>query len=152
MPFIKKIDARVYARATELSERVTTAILGIFPEEVRENVSITEETVEGQVGDQILIISGVLDNKHECEMSFDFMLRHMDKRNRRSIKRTLDLRLNKNCILFLRIDKQGAYLGKIRLADDADVIRVKIYFKDTPRCKPRDAISLIEERLQDAEE
>ena len=152
MPFIRKIEARAYSRATEISERVSTAICGIFPEDVRQNVSFSEEMVEGQSGDSISIITGLLDNRNECEISLDYMLKQMEKKDRRAIKRTLDLRLNNNCVFFLRIDKQGAFLGKIRLADNADVIRTRIYFRDSPRCKKKDAISLIEKRLQDAED
>ena len=152
MPFIRKIEARAYSRATEISERVSTAICGIFPEDVRQNVSFSEEMAEGQSGDSISIITGLLDNRNECEISLDYMLKQMEKKDRRAIKRTLDLRLNNNCVFFLRIDKQGAFLGKIRLADNADVIRTRIYFRDSPRCKKKDAILLIEKRLQDAED
>jgi RNA binding exosome subunit len=108
--------------------------------------------VEGQSGDSISIITGTLDKRDECEPSFDFILKQMEKKDRRALKRTLDLRLNNNCVFFLRIDKQGAFLGKIRLADNADVIRSRIYFSDSPRCKKKDAISLIEKRLRDAED
>jgi RNA binding exosome subunit len=152
MPFIRKIEARAYARATEISERVSTAIQGIFPENVRQNVSISEEWAEGQSGDSISIISGLLENRTECEHSFDFMLKQMEKKDLRAIQRSLDLRLSDHCVLFLRIDKQGAFLGKIRLANTADVISTKIYFRDSPRCKKADAIVLIVKRLQDAEE
>ena len=152
MPFIRKIEARAYSRATEISERVSTAICGIFPEDVRQNVSFSEEMAEGQSGDSISILTGLLDNRNECEISLDYMLKQMEKKDRRAIKRTLDLRLNNNCVFFLRIDKQGAFLGKIRLADNADVIRTRIYFRDSPRCKKKDAILLIEKRLQDAED
>jgi RNA binding exosome subunit len=152
MPFIRKIEARAYARATEISERVSSAILGVFPENVRQNVSISEEKAEGLSGDSISIISGLLDNRNECEISFDYMLKQMEKTDLRAIKRTLDLRLSDNCVFFLRIDKQGAFLGKLRLTDNADVIRTKIYFRDSPRCKKKDAIVLIEKRLQKAED
>jgi RNA binding exosome subunit len=131
---------------------VSTAICGIFPEDVRQNVSFSEEIAEGQSGDSISIVTGLLDNRNECEISLDYMLKQMEKKDRRAIKRTLDLRLNNNCVFFLRIDKQGAFLGKIRLADNADVIRTRIYFRDSPRCIKKDAISLIEKRLQNAED
>jgi RNA binding exosome subunit len=152
MPFIRKIEARGYARATEISERVTDAILGIFPDNVKENVSISEEIAEGQSGDRITIKSGLLENSNDCESSFDFILKQMERKDRRTIKRTLDLRLSDNCVFFLRIDKQGAFLGKIRLADTTDVIRARFYFKDSPRCKKENAMLLIEKRLEEAEE
>ena len=100
MPFIRKIEARAYSRATEISDRVSTAICGIFPEDVRQNVSFSEEMVEGQSGDSISIVTGLLDNRNECEISLDYMLKQMEKKDRRAIKRTLDLRLNNNCVFF----------------------------------------------------
>ncbi|MHA1138278.1 MAG: RNA-binding domain-containing protein [Candidatus Thorarchaeota archaeon] len=151
MPFIRKIEARVYSRATEITDRVATAILNLFPEDVRKNVSITEEKAEGQSGDAISILTGLLKNKDECELTFDFILKHMEKKDRRTVKRSLDLRLNNNCVFFLRIDKQGAFLEKIRLADNADVIRARFYFRDSPRCKKKDAMQMIEQRLKNAE-
>ncbi|MGY5871764.1 MAG: RNA-binding domain-containing protein [Candidatus Thorarchaeota archaeon] len=152
MPFIRKIEARAYARATEVFEKVSDAILGIFPENVRQNVAITEEKAEGQSGDSISILSGVLTIRDDCEITFNNILKHLEKRERRAIKRSLDLRVNNNGVFFLRIDKQGAFLGKIRLANNTDVIRARFYFKDRPRCKKEDAILLIEKRLQDAED
>jgi RNA-binding protein len=151
MPFIRKIEARVYSRATEIIDRVATAVLNLFPEDVRKNVSITEEKAEGQSGDDICILSGLLKNQDDCELTFDFILNNMEKKDRRTLKRSLDLRLNDNCVFFLRIDKQGAFLEKIRLANNTDVIRVRFYFRDSPRCKKKDAMLLIEQRLRDAE-
>ena len=152
MPFISKIEARAYARATEITERVSTAILGIFPENIRQNVSFSEEKAEGQSGDSISIISGILKNRDECEITFDFILKHLEKSDRRGIKRSLDLRLNNNSVFFLRIDKQEAFLGKMKLANNTDIIRARFYIRDRPRCKKKDAILLIEKRLEDVED
>ncbi len=152
MPFISKIEARAYARDTEISERVSSAILGIFPENIRPNVSLSEEKAEGQSGDSISIVSGLLKNKDECEITFDFILKHLEKSDLRAIKRSLDLRLNNNCVFFLRIDKQGAFLGKMRLANNTDVIRARFYFRNRPRCKKKDAMIVIEKRLHEAED
>lgn len=151
MPFIRKIEARVYARATEITERVATAVLNIFPEEVRKNVSISEEKAEGQSGDTISILSGELIDTEECENTFDFIFKHMDKKDRRIVMRSLDLRFNDNCVFFLRIDKQGAFLGKIRMANNTDIIQTRFYFRDSPRCRKKDAMLLIERRLQHEE-
>lgn len=151
MPFIRKIEARAYARATEITERVTNAVLNVFPEEIRQNVMIKEEKAEGQSGDNILIITGLLDNSEDCELTFDFILNNMKKIDRGTIRRSLDLRLDENCVFFLRIDKQGAFLRKVLLANNADVIRVRVYIKDSPRCKPENAMHFIEQRLQDTE-
>lgn len=151
MPFIRKIEARAYVRATEVIERVSTAVLNIFPEEIKQNVLVAEERAEGQAGDRISIVTGVLENSEDCGNTFNFVLKNMKKSDLGEIKRSLDLRLDDNCVFFLRIDKQGAFLRKIRLANNADVIRLQIYFKDSPKCKPEDAMNFIEQSLQDTE-
>ncbi len=76
----------------------------------------------------------------------------MEKTDRRAIKRSLDLRLNSNSVFFLRIDKQGAFLEKMKLANNTNIIRARFYIRDRPRCKKKDAILMIEKRLQDAED
>ncbi len=151
MPFIRKIEARAYVRATEIIERVSNAVLAIFPEEIRPNVLIAEEWVEGQAGDKISIITGVLEDPEDCGHTFKFVLKNMKKADLGEIKRSIDLRLDDRSVFFLRIDKQGAFLSKIRLANNADVIRLQIYFKDSPKCKPEDAIHFIEQSLQNSE-
>jgi RNA binding exosome subunit len=151
MPFIRKIEARAYARATEITDRVADAILNIFPEELRQNVITTGESVEGQSGDEIVIFTGVLESTEDCGLTFDYIINNLQKSDRGTLRRSLDLRLNAKSVFFLRIDKQGAFLERLRLADNADVIRTRIYFKDNPKCKPEDAIHFIEQRLLDTE-
>jgi len=141
MPFINKIEARAYSRATEISDRVIISIRSIFPENIRQNVSVSEEQVEGQSGDlrsifpenirqnvsvseeqvegqsgdSISIVSGLLTSRDDCETTFDYILKKLEKSDRSAIRRSLDLRLNRNCVFFLRIDKQGAFLWPMML-------------------------------------
>jgi len=42
------------------------------------------------------------------------------------LERTLKLRLDSSGHLYLRLDKQRAYLGEIRVYDGDDVIRVRV--------------------------
>ena len=152
MPFISKIEARAYARATEILERVETAVSTIFPEELRSSISMTTTSVEGQSGDTISIVRGVFETKELCERAFEFILREIKEEGRRALERSTDLRLDKNCVFFLRIDKQAALLGKLKMDNDVDIISVRVYFRDYPRCKREDTIQLIERYIEDAGE
>lgn len=152
MPFISKIEARAYARATEIFERVSKAVLHIFPEDIRSNVSMTTSSAEGQAGDSIFIITGLLEGEERCEAVFNFILREMGIESKRALKRSIELRLDEGCVFFLRIDKQTAYLGEVKLTDRADVISVRFHFRDYPRCRRNDVLQMIESRLQPAEE
>ncbi|MBN2229815.1 MAG: hypothetical protein JW779_09505 [Candidatus Thorarchaeota archaeon] len=148
MPFITRIEARAYARATEILERVTSSVLALFPEDVKSRVKLSTINAEGLVGDMISIITAVFENKDSCVAVFDYIFSQLDKMSRRALQISLELRVDEHCVLFLRFDKQAAFLGKIRLIDEPDVISVRFHFMEYPRCERNDAILFIEERLQ----
>jgi RNA binding exosome subunit len=152
MPFISKIEARAYARATEILERVETAVLNLFPELMRPLISMKISSAEGQSGDVISIVSSELEEKENCQTTFNFVLSKMKRESQRALRRSIDLRLDNDCVLFLRIDKQAAYLGEVELTDKSDVISVRFHFRDYPRCKRNDATQIIENQLQIAGE
>ena len=152
MPFISKIEARAYARATEILERVETAVLNLFPELMRPLISMKISSAEGQSGDVISIVSSELEGKENCQTTFNFVLSKMKRESQRALRRSIDLRLDNDCVLFLRIDKQAAYLGEVELTDKSDVISVRFHFRDYPRCKRNDATQIIENQLQIAGE
>jgi RNA binding exosome subunit len=148
MPFVNKIETRAYARATEISERVTAAIQSVFPEYLRQKLLISQSKAEGQAGDAIIIITATLEGQEDCEPVLRYIFEQMDSHSRRSMERSLDIRLDDNCIFFLRIDKQAAFLGNMKIADELDVISARFRFKQYPRCKREEVILLIESYLR----
>jgi RNA binding exosome subunit len=150
MTFVAKIEARAYSRATELPERVESAILNLIPEEFRKEVEMSIIDVEGHSGDDIQIVEALLKNKASCEATLDYIFSSFDDRDRRRVQNSLLRRLDANCLFFLRIDKQAAFLDKITLAEGPDVISVRIDIKEYPRCRQEDAKTMLENRLQAA--
>lgn len=152
MPFISKIEARAYARATEIVERIETAVSNIFPKKIRPKISMQTTTAEGQSGNSILIVSGLIEGRENCDAILDFILGEMRLESQRALRRSIDLRLDDNCVFFLRIDKQAAYLGELKLTDNADVISIRFHFRNYPRSRREEVIQMIEDRLQVAGE
>ena len=150
MPFVTKIEARGYTRATEVSDRVAASIMFIFPERLRQKVSISMSNAEGQAGDAIVVISATLEGQEDCEGVLNYVLEQMDSHSLRALERSLDIRLDDKCTLFLRIDKQAAFLGMMKLADDSDVISARFHFKEYPRCKREEVRLMIENQLRSA--
>lgn len=150
MPFISRIEARAYSRATELVERVTDAILNIHPEDIRKSVEITKESVDSHKIGEIVVISATLERKDLCELSFIRIIEGLSEQDRKSVKKTLHRRLDDQCILFLRIDKQASFLGETRLAKGSDVISIKIHLRDYPKCRRSDAESFLMDRLSNS--
>lgn len=146
--FVNRFEARAHSRATEVIERVQTAVLNLFPESVQESVQIAIETTEGHRQTRIDVLSAVLEDKVACDSTLSFVIEMLSETDRLAIIRSLPLRLDDQCILFLRIDKQESFLGRIQLAKDPDVISVKMHLKQYPRCKPLDVETFLVERFQ----
>ncbi|MHA2058391.1 MAG: RNA-binding domain-containing protein [Candidatus Thorarchaeota archaeon] len=145
-----KVEARAYSRATEVSDRVVIAILNLYPEKFRELVELESTKVEGQSGDDILIVESNLKDKAGCKASLDYIFERLDESDRRRLSNSLTRRIDRNCLFFIRIDKQAAFLDDIVLAKGPDVISVQIHIRQYPRCKQEDAVTMLEDRLRSA--
>ncbi|MGY5856391.1 MAG: RNA-binding domain-containing protein [Candidatus Thorarchaeota archaeon] len=149
MSFVAKVEARAYSRATEMSDRVVIAILNLYPEKYRELVDFESIKVEGQSGDKILIVRSKLKDREGCETTLDYILGKLDERDRSRLINTLTRRIDRNCLFFIRIDKQAAFLDEIVLEKGPDVIIVKIHIRQYPRCRQEDVITMVEDRLRE---
>ena len=150
MSFVAKVETRAHSRATEVSDRVIEAILNLYPEKFRELVKLESTKVEGQSGDDILIVASKLKDKVGCETTLDYIFGKLDERDRRHLSNSLARRIDSNCLFFVRIDKQAAFLDEIVLEKGPDVIIVKIHIRQYPRCRQEDAITMLENRLRAA--
>lgn len=150
MPFVSRIEARAYSRATELVERVADAVLKLYPENVWESVQISKESVDSHRIGEIVVISATLEKKELCEPSFSSILESFSEQDRKLIGKSLHRRLDDQCVLFLRIDKQASFLGETRLARDSDLISVKVHLRDYPKCLRSDAESFLIDRLSNS--
>jgi len=148
MSFVAKVETRAYSRATEVSDKVVTAILNLYPEKFRELVELESTNVEGQSGDEILIVGSMLKHKKGCETTLDYILGKLEERDRRRLSNSLTRRIDRNCIFFIRIDKQRAFLDEIVLENGPDVIIVKIHIRQYPRCRQEEVIAMVEDRLR----
>ena len=149
MSFVAKVETRAYSRATEVSDKVVAAILNLYPENLRALVKVESTKVEGQSGDEILIVGSMLKDKEGCETTLDYILGKLEGRDRRRLSNSLTRRIDRNCIFFIRIDKQAAFLDKIVLEKGPDVIIVKIHIRQYPRCRQEDVIAMVEDRLRE---
>lgn len=148
MIFIEAVKTRAFSKATEVVERVETAILSIYPEEVHEKVSIRKSKTEGHAHIPIIVISAALQGKQACESTFDYIIRRLSLEDRRALEDSLNQRIDDRCVLFIRIDKQASYLQTMQLARNPDMISVQIHIRQYPRCIQADTKKMIVDRLR----
>ena len=147
--FIDRLEARAYSRATEVPERVDIALLNIFPESIRDRVSMTVSATEGHLGLPIRIHTAILDSRKLAVQALSEILSKLSADELQFILKTLERRIDEECTLFLRIDKQAAYLENTKLAMDPDVISLQIRIMKWPRCQTNDAEHLIRQLISD---
>lgn len=148
MPFVSRIEARAYSYATEQIDRVRTAVTNVYAEEIRQDLKIEMSKTKSHNQVPIVVVSAVLDRKKDCKLTFDYLMKSFPQEDRLEIGRTLLERISERCVLFLRLDKQEAFSERITLARGPDIIGVKVYLRQYPRCVLDDAIALVRNQLQ----
>jgi len=112
------IDLRTFCYATEDEKRVEEALRQFLPEEFE--IDRVENT--GHHGDRIVILSARVETADGMRVVLD-QLAALDSIDR--VLEELDERVDDNCSFFLRLDKQAAFNGLVRLGEGI-TLRAKV--------------------------
>ena len=127
-PPIGYIDVRVFAHATEDSDKVLAAIRNLLPSELGESVVFQKTRLTGHHGNPIILFETKLADKQVLPAilkKFGASLTSFDKEQ---LNDNMKLHLEKRN-LYLRFDKQFAFQGEVRFSQN-DPIHFKIHFKN----------------------
>lgn len=111
------LEFRAHCHATEEESRVREAfafVTGVEDPEVSK--------AEGYHGNPILVLTATLENSPDIAA---FWERAKAEGQLEVVLRELDKRVDDDCNLFARFDKQEAYQGRLRLARHDDVISMR---------------------------
>lgn len=125
---IAYIDVRVFAHATENLDKVQTAIRNLLPTELAETLIFQTTSLMGHYGNPITIITAKLTDKKALPEALEKIGSSLNSLDKDELSRDLKLHLEKGN-LYLRFDKQSAFLGSIRFSQN-DPIHIKIHFKN----------------------
>ena len=112
------IDLRTFCYATEDEKRVEEALRHFLPEEFE--INRVENT--GHHGDRIVVLSARVENADGMRVVLG-RLAALDSIDR--VLEELDDRVDDNCSFFLRLDKQAAFNGLVRLGEGI-TLRAKV--------------------------
>jgi RNA binding exosome subunit len=111
------LHARAFVHATEDLEKVKLAMTNVVGP-----LELTTLLTEGVHGNPLTILEASVPDPDDVPRFFS----KLDPEDLQTILRTLDKRVDEGCNLFVKIDKQSAFLGQIRLDRGDDVISVRI--------------------------
>ncbi|MDI9644220.1 MAG: RNA-binding domain-containing protein [Candidatus Verstraetearchaeota archaeon] len=122
---ISKVSISLICHATEDPKKVEWALLNSIPEGLRGVVKINATLAKGHHGNEIRLIS--LDEESPAAGEIvNHIMNLLPVGDRIRIRDELDRFYDSRSTVFLRLDKQKAFGGQLRLSEGDDIMRVKI--------------------------
>ncbi len=119
-----EVEITAHCHATENIEKVKKAILNLVPEELKHYANFNIYELEGHYGNPITRLT-LSFRGNEAEKVLQYILQKLDDFEKRYLIENLDIRYDRRSNkLYFRVDKQEAYLGRIKLSDGSDTIRI----------------------------
>jgi RNA binding exosome subunit len=119
------VRLRAFCHATEDKTKVKTALGSLLPD-----CEISERMTTGHHGNPIAIFEAKTEKKPEIRR---FWERVKDSIAKEVLSNELESRIDGECVLHLRMDKQKAYQGKMEMVKHEDIITVSSKIESYPR-------------------
>ena len=137
---IDRVSFRAFVAATEDESRVSEA-LGIFVPPDR----ISAVNAQGHFGNEIKILEASLRRKDSLAF-FQILREQLPPADLVRLRQEVPERLGDDNHFHLRLDKQAAYKGMLRLTDSADALDISILVKTYP-ARREEALRILSELL-----
>ena len=126
---IHNLSYRAFVYGTENEEKVREAISTLLP-----TAQPLKEITEGYHKNQVIILQGKINKKRDTK---DFLekLHSLKPSAKKRILRELESKMDERGNLFLRFDKQRAYLGDLKVVEHGDAIHLKLKIAAYPARK-----------------
>lgn len=122
------IDVRVFSHATEDQTKVETATKNLFPPELTEELVFQKNALSGHHSNPIIMLTAQLKDRKLLPSALQKLGASLSALDKEQLNEEIKLHLEKGN-LYLRFDKQAAFMGQPKLAQN-DPIHVKVHFKD----------------------
>ena len=123
------VDVRFCAHATEDLDKVKEAIQNIVPTNEDDEITFDKNVLEGHYGNPITFFETRIKNKIIIKSLIENLSSNLSSLDKAELSRTLDRCFEKGS-LYIRLDKQAALQGKIKLVN-SDPVRIRIRFRQS---------------------
>jgi RNA binding exosome subunit len=131
------IDIRTSAHATEDTDKVMKALGNILPAELVQTVTFRKTSLAGHHGNPITLFETRIKERNAAQKTLERLSSGLGMMDKDGLNSEIQQHLEKGN-LYLRLDKQAAYLNEIRLCR-TDPIHLRIHFK---RSRPEEVIEI----------
>ena len=124
---IAYIDIRFFAHATEDLDKVVEAVQRVLPSDYMEDIVFKKSNLRGHYGNPITLFEAKIKNKEIIRVLVENLSSHLTELDKETLRREIHLHVEKGS-LYIRLDKQAALQGKLKLCT-SDPIRIRIRFR-----------------------
>ena len=134
------VDVRFCVHATEDVDKVVMAVQNILPSDHIEDISFKRSNLEGHYGNPITFFDARIKDKETVRALVENLSVNLSSVDKEELGRTMNRCVEKGS-LYIRLDKQAALQGKIKLVT-SDPIHIRIRFR---KSKIEDVIKICRE-------
>ena len=124
---IAYIDIRVFAHATEDTEKVLSAVRNVLSTEMVDKVVFKKTSLTGHHRNPLILFETRIKEKDAVKAAFKKLASGLSSLDKELLNNEIKQRLDKGNF-YIRIDKQSACLNELKLCS-TDAIRFRIHFK-----------------------
>jgi len=124
---IAYVDVRVFAHATEDLEKVLRAVRNTLPPESADSVTFKKTALTGHHGNSITLLEARIKNKKVSRAFLERLASRLSMMDKEALNSEIVHHLESGN-LYIRLDKQSAYLGEFRLGS-SDTIHLRMHFR-----------------------
>ena len=143
MPRVEKLVIQVLCYATEDPKKVLKAVENVLGADAARKMSMSSEKLEGYYGDPITLMRIFLLDRELCEKALLRIFSNLSNSERDELWRDRSKLGRHGGKLYIRLDKQEAFLGRIR-PSDKDPIRIVVELRGDVKALRK----MLEEKLQ----
>ncbi|MCX8187411.1 MAG: hypothetical protein N3F65_02235 [Nitrososphaeria archaeon] len=125
MPKIEELSIQVLCHATEDLKKVFKAVENVLGPESLNKISISTEKLEGHYGDPVTLVRAFLLDQEASEKVFSRILLSLPPTDREELWSERSQKGKHGGKLYIRLDKQAAFLGYIK-SSDKDPIKIVV--------------------------
>ncbi|MEM4576759.1 MAG: RNA-binding domain-containing protein [Candidatus Nezhaarchaeales archaeon] len=126
---LTSVEYTVFIHATEDYNKVIKAVENLLPPKIRSRMSIKVEETLGHYNNPIRIAKVSFRNPEQANQALSWIWNALSSEEKTYILTNLDLHIDEKMRLHVRLDKQGAFLGLVKLSFGDDVVKVVFSFK-----------------------
>jgi len=134
---IHYLSLRINAQATEDTEKVRSTVKLFLPPHKNGTVNsgsdiISESVNKGHYGNQIITMEVTLNRKKQCQYVIELIKQRLGKQALSQLITQLPQRVDDDCNLYIKFDKQHAYQDRLIMTSSQDYILLRIKLEAYP--------------------